>query len=452
MATLLSERTSFSQPKLEINGVGIKQWTTDVMNHITSRWGPDLGRFIRDKYLPSEHTQCSEQRYKMSHGGVIIANKMPGMLGTFVDVDKKIPIGVVKCMTEEEKSCLKKIGNAYYGVVKKNVPVVYNKLYEGDPYANERVAVHQDEVEMLTKFEADWVAKMAGASADVVNWLSPALRFRMENLGTFCKHRDNYRPEMMIQDVVEMVVSANAGEVVEKCQMSITILGLLDKLQSMRLEQEEDINVFLNRYDENVQRLLVLGYNNREIPLPHGEDTIDYFFGVNLIRSVAGDRFDELITKDDNDKLLRSPICTYAWARNRITKWSDELKTSFKNVINGNKNKRKSNGDVVDSEIMSKKATIMMEKVYNHGNQINKNKNNSGSGTVVTSTGTTSVGTNSDSSEKFAAWKKNRTCRNCHELGHFDSECPKATEEQRAMFYASYLERREKNKDRKRSK
>lgn len=435
--------------KLDASGEGLKQWLTDVYNHMTVKWGPDVTIFVRDRILPPEHTQSAERRYEISAGGSIIINKMPGMIGTFVDVDKKITKVMVESMSLGDKEKLKKIGTSYYGTVKKNVAVVYAPMYDNDPFSGERVAVHSEHVDMLTKFETDWVGKLAAVSADMANWLVPALRFRMENLSVFCKHRDSYRPELMLQNIVEMVISANAGDVVEKKQMSITILAVIDKLlHQLRLGHDEDIDKYLNRYDEVVQRLYVLGWNNRHKPLPAGEDTNDYMIGVNLIRSVAGHRFDDLIAKDDNDKLLEAPTCTYIWARNRVKRWSDELQSSFKTVIGGEgKSKKRGNEDNGDGESAFKKATVMISKVFDHASQLIKNKNNSDEASRPQS-GAGSTGTPAGSKIiSYDEWKKTKTCRHCQQLGHFDSECPKATEEEKASYLAEHRERKRKNKN-----
>lgn len=461
MASTTSSTLAFNGVKLDINGGGLKQWITDIHNHITIRWGPDVTRFVRDKQLPTEHTQCVEQRYKINAGGHLITNKMPGMVGTFVEVDKKVGLSTVNCMTDQEKSKLKKIGGSYYGTVKKNIAVNYTPLYENDPYGNERVHVHADHVDMLNKFESEWVTKLAAVAADVVNWLSPTLRFRMENLTSFCNHRNNFRPEIMILSVIDMVVSSNAGDVFEKTQMSITILKLISELlgPNTKLGEDEDIDSYLNNYDERVQRIYILGCNNRDSPLPTGQDTFDYLLGVNLIRSVAGERFDDLIAKDDNEKLLRAPTCTYVWAKNRVKKWSDELQSSFKTVMsNGTKGKKRSiNNDFNDGEAALKKATIMLETVFNHGKQLLKNSNKISEAPMSTGSGSssnTNVGSISSAGTdkprlNFDEWKKSKTCQHCQLMGHFANECPKASDTERSKYLEDHLESKRKRLERK---
>ena len=316
--------------------------------------------------------------------------------------------------------------------------------------------VHGDNVDTLTKFESEWVAKLAAVSADVVNWLSPALRFKMENLISFCNHRNNFRPEIMIGSVVDMVISANAGDLFEKTQMSISILKLITELvgPSTRLGEDEDIDIYLNRYDECVQRIYKLGCNNREKPLPTGEDTIDYLLGVNLIRSVAGERFNDLIAKDDNDKLLRAPTCSYVWAKNRVKKWSDELQTSFKTVMSiGSKGKKRLSTDFNDGEAALKKATIMLETVFNHGKQLMKNSNKIIEGSLDTagSAGTNTSGGNTDIKPRlnFEEWKKTKTCQHCQGMGHFANECPKASDSERNKYLADHLELKRKRLERR---
>jgi hypothetical protein len=441
----------FNGTKLDMDGVGLRQWLTDIYNHITIKWGPDVTRFVRDKILPTEHTQCAEQRYKISAGGQLVANKMPGMIGTFAEVDKKISRSVVDNMTAAERNKLKKIGTNYYGTAKRNIAADYAKLYENDPFINERVQIHSDHLEMLTKFESDWVSKLAAVAADVGNWLTPALKFRMECMESFCTHRNNFRPEIMVLCVVDTVVSANAGEVIEKTQMSIISLGLLAQLLSpeYKLGEEENIDVYLNKYDEAVQRLYVLGCNNRDKALPAGEDIFDYIIGVNLIRSVAGHKFDDLIAKDDNDKLLKAPICSYVWAKNRVKKWSDELQSSFKTVLS-NKSKKRSI-DTSDTESAFKKATIMMERAFDHANQLSQRlkslSGDSGKQTVVDAGTPGKPGKSS-----YDDWKKTRICRHCNGMGHFDNECTKATAEERAAYLAEYQEKRKLKKSKQFSK
>jgi hypothetical protein len=219
---------------------------------------------------------------------------------------------------------------------------------------------------------------------------------------------------------------------------------VLDKLLSdTRLGEDEDIDKYLNRYDEIVQRLYILGWNNRERTLPTGEDTDDFMIGVNLIRSVAGHRFDDQIAKDDNDKLLKAPTCTYVWAKNRVKKWSDEGQTSFKTVLGTEvKSRKRSIGDVDNGESAFKKATVMLAKVFDHANQVLKNKINNSTSVEEQS----NKGGRANNFIDYAEWKNSKTCPHCQEKGHFASECPKATAEQRAEFLAAHLERKKAKK------
>lgn len=414
---------------LDSNGENIKQWRVDLLNSITKNHGHDISLFTNRQGLPVYHTQHPSQRYAARVGGVTIDNMMVDMLGSFKDQAVDLSESeYLKLSPEDQAEISSTISNGKTSrkrYIKINVAAEYTLKYDGDQMGNERVKVSHSDFKYLSKAEATFVGGLASCAASITMYLSQNMKFKMENCETFVENRRLGRTDMMLLDIERMVVSNNAGEVVEPNQFNFSILRVLDQLMALRLGVDASVPQFLLKFDNLYQKLVLLGFGASKTKKPVGEDTLDYMLGVLLVRAVGGPRFDVYITKADADRELRAPTCTYAWANLKVRTWNDEIANGY-----GAMGKRKTEGNQGFTNAQVKKVKVMMAATYDHkasatkGGTASGNKSAGASHTSKTDGGSTS----------FKTWKATYECEHCKKKGHFGSECTAASELERGAY------------------
>jgi hypothetical protein len=430
---------------LDGNGENMKQWRVDLLNAITKENGFDISNFTNKQGLPANHTQHPSKRYEVIVGGVTVDNMMVDMLGTFRNNEVKISEADFNKLSAEDRSEIQvssvnnHVSRTKY--VKVNVAAEYTAKYIGDPVANTRVKVSHSDFKFLSKEEGKFVKGLAGCAAFFTMYLSQPLRFKMENCDSFKENRRLGRTDMMLMDIERMVISNNAGEVVEPNQFNFPILRVFDQIVALRLSPEGSVPKFLNVFDGLYQKLALLGFGESKDKKPEGEDTLDYMFGIMLIRACGGLRFDVYINKADADKQLKAPICDYAWATLKIKTWNDELANGYAAIA-----KRKATESFSNAQV--KKIKVMMTQAagpvtFSHGASASKGASASGG----KSAGPSQTGKSGGKDKSFETWKANFVCDHCKEKGHFASDCTTATQAQRETYRKVYLAKKAKKND-----
>ena len=445
------------KPIIEIGDLHLKSFMVELLNYFSSKLGPDVATFIRDKKLPFNHTQSENHVHKIpTDKGIYIHNMMPGMKGELKVRRKELTeVQYNKMSLEEQELVVIDIGyttssntrssssseeTRYFIEGTIDYPIQdYEAKYEGDPYSNPRVMVASSKEKELTKCEIEWVDKVGSASAMMSEFLGPNLTFKMEGNSTYVNARKDFRIEIMIEEVIKMLRNNGGGEIDEPRRGSLSIRDTLLKLLQIKLGEHENVLRFLERYDELVQRLHTLGYHSDNLD-PEVDDT-NFLFGVNLIWAISGVRFDAFIDRADSAGKIKSPICTYAWAIKTVTDWNTDYSSGYKfyktkdNISNEKKRKK----EKIDNESQEPTtAKIMKTTTYNHDNQKNNgNKNIKKKNNAKASGGDT-----------YASWKANLTCEHCNEKGHFGSSCSKASDSEKKNYKDTYLKNKaDKSRD-----
>lgn len=439
---------SIKHTTLESNGDNWKVFIADFYNYILIKYGPDLHNFMQNGILPRNHTQHSAGIHRNDFGTFVI-NEMPNMLGTWVLDDVEISMEKYKAMvpaeregiivrvpeppeTPESSQALKeRLKMATYFQRKNvNVPVVYTAMYVGDPYANERVKVSAADHAELSRFEISWVSMLGNLAGFMNQFLSRQLTLSMEGLTAYLEHRAMLRPDMMIKDIRSMVLSRGMTEVEPLCQYNNSIMAMWVELQRMRLVdfKGHGVDRYLEAFDLKLQKMKELGFTASAEIKPEGEDTISYMVGLMLIHSVGGDKFDECIRKADIERQLRAPTCSYEWAVAKVKEWNATIANSYDTLTKSGLKRKHADSE----EVPTKGVRIAAAKTYDHANQ-------KSSGTARGSGGKDK---STERAKGIADYKAKYKCDHCGTLGHYGSECRKATADEKAKYLKEGLERR----------